>query len=129
MLYSIHRCKGEWGIISFQDCYWAVNILLYWTGSVITFDCGERLFTRAYSDRTKGNAFRLKDSRFVLDLDEKFYTHRSKKKAKTNYWKCWAQDQELGQHKVILQKLEWFAIMPSMICLPFLILVLRQQRV
>lgn len=37
---------------------------------------GEGLFTRAYSDRTKGNGFKIKESRFRLDISLKLFTVR-----------------------------------------------------
>ncbi|GAB0190791.1 triadin [Grus japonensis] len=36
----------------------------------------EGLFTRAYSDRTRTNGFRLKEGRFRLDIGKKFFTMR-----------------------------------------------------
>lgn len=33
-------------------------------------------FTRAWSDRTRGNGFRLKESRFKLGIRKKFFTAR-----------------------------------------------------
>jgi len=38
---------------------------------------GEGLFTRACNDRTKGSGFKLKESRFRLDIRKKFFTMRA----------------------------------------------------
>ena len=35
---------------------------------------GERLFTRACSNRTRGNGFKLKEGRFRLNIGKKFFT-------------------------------------------------------
>jgi len=37
---------------------------------------GERLFTGACNERTRGNSFKLKEGRFRLDIRKKFFTVR-----------------------------------------------------
>jgi len=37
---------------------------------------GEGLFTRIYSDRARGNGFKLQESRFRLHIKKKFFTMR-----------------------------------------------------
>ncbi|GAB0188522.1 hypothetical protein GRJ2_001317500 [Grus japonensis] len=37
---------------------------------------GEGLVTRVWSDRTRGNVFKLKEGRFSLDIGKKFFTMR-----------------------------------------------------
>ncbi|KFV20610.1 hypothetical protein N340_11933, partial [Tauraco erythrolophus] len=38
---------------------------------------GEGLFTRACTDKTRGNVFKLKEGRFRLDIRKKFFTQRA----------------------------------------------------
>ena len=35
---------------------------------------GERIFTKAYSDRRRGNGFKLKEGRFRLSIKKNFFT-------------------------------------------------------
>jgi len=37
---------------------------------------GEGLFTRAWSERTRGNGFCLREGKFSLDIRKKFFTMR-----------------------------------------------------
>jgi len=51
----------------------------YYSLSVLTGVCkkdGDYLFSRACSDRTKGNGFKLKESRLRLGIRKKFFTVR-----------------------------------------------------
>ncbi|GAB0180590.1 hypothetical protein GRJ2_000524300 [Grus japonensis] len=58
------RLRGDL-IVAFQDIEGAYK------------KAGERLFTKAYSDRTRGNGFKLKEGRFTLDIRKKSATMRT----------------------------------------------------
>jgi len=55
-----------------------------WADLIVAFQClkgasekaGEGLFTRACSDRTRRNGFKLKEGRFTSDIRKKFFTVR-----------------------------------------------------
>jgi len=51
---------------------WAACQYLKWAYT----KAGEGLFTRAWSDRTRGNVFKLKEARFRLDIRKKFFIAR-----------------------------------------------------
>ena len=51
-----------------------VEVFQYLKGAYKTD--GERLFTRACSDRTRGNGFKLKEGRSRLRIGKKFFTVR-----------------------------------------------------
>ena len=64
-LFSLEK-RGLQGhlIVAFQYLKWAYR------------KAGEGLLTRAQSDRTRGNGFKLREGRFRLDTGKKFFTVR-----------------------------------------------------
>lgn len=63
MLFSMERALGR-AIVAFQ----------YIKGTYVRN--GERLFTKACNDRTRGNVCKLKEGRFTLDIRKKFFMTR-----------------------------------------------------
>jgi len=51
-------------------------IVAFWYLEGAYKKAGEGLFTKACSDRTRGNGFKLKEGRFRLDIRNKFFTMR-----------------------------------------------------
>ncbi|KFQ97797.1 hypothetical protein Y956_02895, partial [Nipponia nippon] len=47
-----------------------------WGDLIAAFQYLDKLFSRASSDRTRGNGFKLKEGRFRLDIRKKFFTMR-----------------------------------------------------
>ncbi|KFV41449.1 hypothetical protein N328_00889, partial [Gavia stellata] len=63
---------------------------------------GEGLFTRAYSDRTRSDAFKLKDGKFRLDIRKKFFTMRVMR-----YWNRLSRKVVDAQTLGVVNRLDW----------------------
>ena len=74
---SYEESVRELGLFSPEKSrIWGDNIAAFQYLKGAYKKAGEGLFTRAFSDRARGNGFKLKDDRFTLDTRKKFFTMR-----------------------------------------------------
>ncbi|KAK4824563.1 hypothetical protein QYF61_016681, partial [Mycteria americana] len=74
---SYEERLGELGLLSLEKRgLWGDLIVAFQYIKGAYKNDGERLFTKACSDRTRGNSFKLNEGRFKLDIRKKFFTMR-----------------------------------------------------
>lgn len=72
-------CKGrlkEMRLFSLKIMLWGDLIVAFQSLEAGVYEKSEGFFTRACSDRTRGNHFKLKECRFRLYITKKFYIMR-----------------------------------------------------
>lgn len=93
-----HRCYGEklrqLGLFSLQKKrFWADFVVAFQYTKTAYKEDGERLLTKAYNDRTRGNSFKLKEDRFGVYIRMIFFMMRI-----------------MGHWKEVLQRPSWMRL-------------------